>query len=174
MARNLILYAQWVNSKRERKRPMTTTTTTYVWPELPLAQWKDTYETLHMYIQAIGKIRLKLTPLENHWWNVTLYVTHRGLTTSIMPYKAKHLQIDFDFIEHLLRIETTAGLSKTITLQSQSVAEFYQETMVALKSLGISVDIWTTPSEVLDPIPLNRNVTIQHMIQNIRIDSGGF
>lgn len=82
-----------------------------------------------------------------------LYVTHRGLTTSIMPYKAQHLQIDFDFIDHLLRIETTAGLSKTIALQSLSVAEFYQETMAALKSLGTSVNIWTAPSEVPEPIP---------------------
>ena len=133
------------------------TTTTGVWPELPLGQWKDTYETLHMYIQGIGKIRLKLTPLENHWWNVTLYVTPRGMTTSIIPYEAQHFQIDFDFIAHLLRIETTTGLSKTIALQSQSVAEFYQETMTALKSLGISVNIWTTPSEVPDPIPFEQD-----------------
>ena len=133
------------------------TTTTGVWPELPLGQWKDTYETLHMYVQGIGKIRLKLTPLENHWWNVTLYVTPRGMTTSIIPYEAQHFQIDFDFIAHLLRIETTTGLSKTIALQSQSVAEFYQETMTALKSLGISVNIWTTPSEVPDPIPFEQD-----------------
>ena len=72
------------------------------WPELPLAEWKDTFETLHMWTQIVGKIRLKLTPLENHWWNVTLYVTPRGLTTSIMTYKGQHFQIDFDFIDHKL------------------------------------------------------------------------
>jgi hypothetical protein len=88
------------------------------WPELPLAEWKDTYETVHMWTQIVGKIRLKLTPLENHWWNVTLYVTPRGLTTSIMSYKGRHFQIDFDFIAHLLFIETTDGSCKTIALQT--------------------------------------------------------
>ena len=88
------------------------TTAANIWPELPLAEWKDTYETLHMWTQIIGKIRLKLTPLENHWWNVTLYVTPRGLTTSTMSHKCQHFQIDFDFISHLLRIETSAGSSQ--------------------------------------------------------------
>jgi hypothetical protein len=110
-----------------------------------------------MYTQIIGKIRLKLTPLENHWWNVTLYVTPRGLTTSTMSYEALHFQIDFDFIDHVLRIEATTGSCKTIALRSQSVAEFYLETMAALKSLGISVNIRTTPSEVPDPIPFEED-----------------
>ena len=104
-----------------------------------------------------GKIRLKLTPLENHWWNVTLYITPRGLTTSTMSHESQHFQIDFDFIAHLLRIETTVGSHKTIGLRSQPVAEFYQETMAALKSLRLSVNIWTTPSEVPDPIPFERD-----------------
>ncbi|MGC2309421.1 MAG: DUF5996 family protein [Nitrososphaeraceae archaeon] len=147
------------------------TTTTGVWPELPLGQWKDTYETLHMYVQGIGKIRLKLTPLENHWWNVTLYVTPRGMTTSIIPYEAQHFQIDFDFIAHLLRIETTTGLSKTIALQSQSVAEFYQETMAALKSLGISGQ---PPAKFLIQSLLSRIENMRHMIPNMRIGSGVF
>src|SRR5918995_4255565 len=116
-------------------------TTSNLWPELPLAEWKDTYETLHMWTQIIGKIRLALTPRENHWWNVTLYVTPRGLTTSTMSYRSLHLQIDFDFIAHLLRIETTDGSSKTIPLRSRSVAKFYQETMTALESVGLSVNI---------------------------------
>jgi hypothetical protein len=128
-----------------------------IWPELPLAEWKDTYETLHMWTQIIGKIRLKLTPLENHWWNVTLYITPRGLTTSTMSHESQHFQIDFDFIAHLLKIETTVGSHKTIGLRSQSVAEFYQETIAALKSLGLSVNIWTTPSEVPDPIPFEQD-----------------
>jgi hypothetical protein len=91
-----------------------TTTTSSTWPELPLAKWKDTYETLHMWTQIVGKIRLKLTPLENHWWNVTLYVTPRGLTTSAMPYGGLQFQIDFDFIAHFLRIETSDGSSNRI------------------------------------------------------------
>lgn len=134
------------------------TTAINIWPELPLAEWKDTYETLHMWTQIIGKIRLKLTPLENHWWNVTLYVTSRGLTTSTIFYKGRHFQIDFDFIDHLLKIETTAGSSKTIALKPCSVAEFFQETMAALESLGLSVNIWTTPSEVPDPIPFEQDL----------------
>ena len=127
------------------------------WPELPLAEWNDTFETLHMWTQIVGKIRLKLTPLENHWWNVTLYVTPRGLTTSIMAYKGQHFQINFDFIGHLMLIETSHGSSKTIALQPESVAEFYQETMAALESLGISVSIWTTPTEVPDRIPFEQD-----------------
>ena len=127
------------------------------WPELPLAEWKDTFETLHMWTQIVGKIRLKLTPLENHWWNVTLYVTPRGLTTSIMSYKGQHFQIDFDFIDHQLLIETTHGSCKPVVLRPMSVAEFYQETMTALESLGISVNIWTTPTEVSDRIPFEQD-----------------
>lgn len=106
--------------------------TTNPWPALPLAEWKDTYATLHMWTQIVGKIRLALTPLVNHWWNTTLYVTPRGLTTTAMPYNGRQLQIDFDFIDHKLLIETTDGSTKTAALRPCSVAEFYQETMAAL------------------------------------------
>lgn len=135
-----------------------TTTTANTWPDLPLAEWKDTYETLHMWTQIIGKIRLKITALENHWWNVTLYVTPRGLTTSTMSYKGRHFQIDFDFIAHILRIETNTGSSKSVALRSRSVAEFYQATMAALESLGLTINIWTTPSEVPNPIPFEQDL----------------
>jgi hypothetical protein len=134
-----------------------TTTTANTWPELPLAEWKDTYETLHMWTQIVGKIRLKLTPLENHWWNVTLYVTTRGLTTSPMSHKGRHFQIDFDFIAHVLMIETTDGSSKTVALRPRSAADFYRETMAALKSLGMPVTIWTTPVEVPDRTPFEKD-----------------
>ena len=120
------------------------------WPELPLSEWKDTYDTLHMWTQIIGKIRLALNPLVNHWWNVTLYITPRGLTTSTMAYNGQLFQINFDFIAHILLIETTYDSTKTIALRPRSVAEFYQETMAALRSLGIPVTIWTTPVEVSD------------------------
>jgi hypothetical protein len=110
-----------------------------------------------MWTQVVGKIRLKLTPLVNHWWNVPLYVTARGLTTSAMPYNDRILQINFDFIDHLLVIETTEGSTKTIDLRPCSVAEFYQETMAALESLKVPVTIWTTPVEVPDRTPFEED-----------------
>ncbi|HVP82416.1 MAG TPA: DUF5996 family protein, partial [Nitrososphaeraceae archaeon] len=127
------------------------------WPALPLEEWKDTYATLHMWTQIVGKIRLALTPPRNHWWNTTLYVTPRGLTTSPMPYNDKLLQIDFDFIDHLLVIETNEGSAKKISLRSQSVAEFYKEIMAALGSLKMPVTIWTTPVEVQDRTPFEKD-----------------
>src|SRR5215216_4310538 len=131
--------------------------TTNSWPALPLAEWKDTYETLHMWTQIVGKIRLTLSPHMNHWWNTTLYVTSRGLTTSTMPYKGRQLQIDFDFIAHLLVIQTSDGPTKTIALRPRSVADFYQETMATLESLGMPVTIWTTPVEVEDRTPFEKD-----------------
>jgi Family of unknown function (DUF5996) len=110
-----------------------------------------------MWTQVVGKIRLKLTPLVNHWWNVPLYVTARGLTTSAMPYNDRILQINFDFIDHLLVIETTDGSTKTIDLRPCSVAEFYLETMAALESLKMPVIIWTTPVEVPDRTPFEED-----------------
>jgi hypothetical protein len=110
-----------------------------------------------MWTQIVGKIRLALTPLQNHWWNATLYVTPRGLTTSTMTYKGRHLRIDFDFISHNLLIDTADGSSKTIALRPRSVADFYQETMSAMASLGIPVTIWTTPVEVPDRTPFEKD-----------------
>jgi hypothetical protein len=127
------------------------------WPELPLREWEDSYKTLHMWTQIVGKIRLKLTPLLNHWWNVTLYVTPRGLTTSTMSYKGRHFQVDFDFISHLLIIQTSEGSIKTIALRPRSVADFYQETMATMNSLGLPITIWTTPSEVPDRTPFEND-----------------
>ena len=127
------------------------------WPELPLSEWKDTLATLHMWTQIVGKIRLKLSPLENHWWNVPLYVTPRGLTTSAIPYNDRLFQIDFDFINHILVIETTEGSARTIALRPRSVAEFYQEMMAALESLKMPVTIWTTPVEVPDRTPFEQD-----------------
>lgn len=125
----------------------------HTWPPLPLEEWKDTYETLHRWTQIVGKIRLALTPLMNHWWNATLYVTPRGLTTSIMPYDGRYMKIDFDFIAHLLVIETDDGSTNKIPLRPCSVAEFYQEVMSTLGSIGMPVTIWTTPVEVADRTP---------------------
>ena len=131
--------------------------TTNSWPALPLAQWKDTYGTLHMWTQIVGKIRLALAPLVNHWWNVTLYVTPRGLTTSAMPYNDRLIRIDFDFIDHMVLIQTTDGSTKSISLRPRPVAEFYQEMMAAIGSLGMPVKIWTTPVEVPDRTPFEND-----------------
>jgi hypothetical protein len=131
--------------------------TTDLWPELPFTAWKDTYDTLHRWTQIIGKIRLALSPPINHWWNTTFYVTSRGITTSAIPYNNRHLQIDFDFIAHRLIIETTEGSTRTISLRPCSVSEFYQETMAALRSLGMPITIWTTPVEVSDRTPFEED-----------------
>ena len=121
------------------------------WPELILEEWQDTLATVHMWTQVVGKIRLETTPLVNHWWNVPLYVTARGLTTSPMPYRDRIFEIEFDFVEHALWIECNDGATETLALRPQSVAEFYKELMDALHGLGIEVKIWTTPVEVPGP-----------------------
>ena len=128
-----------------------------VWPPLPWEEWKETCATLHMWTQVVGKIRLAQTPLVDHWWNVPLYVTARGLTTSAIPYGALTFEIDFDFIEHQLHIETSDGRAKSIPLAPRSVADFYREVMRSLGELGIEVKIWTTPVEVPNPIPFERD-----------------
>jgi len=130
---------------------------TEVWPSLPLENWKATYSTLHMWMQIVGKIRLACTPPINHWWNVTLYVTSRGLTTSSMPYEGRFFEIEFDFIDHNLVINSSDGSSKTVRLYSRSVAEFYEETMAAVRSLGIAVTIWTIPVEVEERTPFEQD-----------------
>lgn len=127
------------------------------WPRLPLEEWEDTRATLHMWTQVVGKIRLAQTPLVNHWWNVPLYVSPRGLTTTAMPYNQIFFEIEFDFLIHVLTIKCSDGGSATIKLQPKSVAVFYQEVMAALKDLGIDVRIWRMPVEVPDPIPFDED-----------------
>jgi len=122
------------------------------WPVLKFAEWKDTLATLHMWTQVVGKIRLELTPLVNHWWNVPLYVSPRGLTTTSMPYGDRAIEIEFDFIDHKLRIECSDGAVRILDLRPQSVADFYAEVMNALRELNVTVEIWTMPVEVPNPI----------------------
>lgn len=124
-----------------------------VWPELPLDAWRNTYATLHMWTQIVGKVRLALTPLVNHWWNVPLYVTPRGLGTGAMPCADREIGITFDFIEHKLMISSSDGRHASLRLVPKSVADFYGELMQSLESLGVKVRIWPTPVEVSDPIP---------------------
>lgn len=122
------------------------------WPELKFSEWKDTCATLHMWTQVVGKIRLKQTPLVNHWWNVPLYVSARGLTTSAMPHGDRVFEIEFDFIDHELVIKCSDGAATRLALRPQSVASFYAEVMSALRELGLPVKIWTMPVEVPNPI----------------------
>ncbi len=123
------------------------------WPALPLADWKDTYATLHMWTQIVGKIRLAWTPWVNHSWHVTLYVTARGLTTSPIPDGDRTFQLDFDFIDHRLVIQTSTGETRVVPLQPRSVAEFYALVLDTLGELGIRVKIHPTPNEVPGAIP---------------------
>jgi hypothetical protein len=129
------------------------------WPELPLAEWADTCATLHLWTQIVGKIRLAHTPMVNHWWNVPLYVTGRGLTTSLITHPAGGFQIDFDFIGHQLKIEACSGDIATITLEAKTVAAFYAEVMGQLRSLGLETRIWTMPVEIPDAIPFDQDLT---------------
>jgi len=129
------------------------------WPDLPLAEWEATYHTLHMWSQIIGKVRLGLAPLQNHWWNVALYVNTRGLTTSPIPYQGRVFRLQFDFIEHRLELHSSAGEKNAIVLASKSVAAFYRELFSMLRAAGIEVSINPKPQEVPDPIPLDRDET---------------
>jgi Family of unknown function (DUF5996) len=122
------------------------------WPELPLDAWQDTYATLHMWTQIVGKVRLALSPRINHWWEVPLYVNARGLTTSAIPYGNGIFEIQFDFIEHKLDIWTSWGTSKSLPLKPQSVASFYAAFMSTLSTLDIKVKIWSMPVEIANPI----------------------
>jgi len=129
------------------------------WPALPLAEWKDTYATLHMWTQIVGKIRLALSPLINHWWEVPLYVSARGLTTSPIPFRGEIFEIEFDFIGHKLEIRTSSGATKATRLAPQTVADFYHDFMKTLCSLGIDVKIWPMPVEIPNPIRFDQDRT---------------
>jgi hypothetical protein len=127
------------------------------WPELPTAVWRDTYETLHLWTQIVGKIRLSRTPWLNHSWHIALYVTPRGLTTSPVPDGVSTFQIDFDFIDHELRISTSDGATRRFALAGQSVAGFYAATIANLAELGIDVAIDQMPNELPDPIRFSQD-----------------
>jgi hypothetical protein len=127
------------------------------WPELPTAAWRDTYATLHLFTQIVGKIRLARGPWLNHSWHVALYVTARGLTTSPIQDGSSSFQIDFDFIDHHLRISTSEGATRQFALAGQSVAGFYTATMVALAELGIRIAIDDMPNELPEPIRFSQD-----------------
>jgi hypothetical protein len=122
------------------------------WPDLPYPAWRETCTTLHLWTQVVGKIRLSRTPWLNHSWHAVLYVTARGLTTSPIPYGERAFQIDFDFIDHALRVDTSDGPQRRMPLRARSVADFHAAVMAALAGLGIRVEIDEKPNEVPDPI----------------------
>ena len=127
------------------------------WPALPLDAWQDTLATLHMYAQIVGKVRLALTPVINHWWNVPLYVTARGLTTSRIPYADSSFELRFDFLRHQLVLETCDGILKSLPLTPRPVAGFYREVMSMLHEAGIAVKIWRMPVEIPNRIPFDED-----------------
>jgi hypothetical protein len=123
-----------------------------VWPELRVSDWEDTRDTLQLWTQVVGKIRLANTPMMNHWWNVPLYVTARGLTTGLIPHGARAFQIDFDFLTHRLDIAVTDGATRSMPLVPGSVAGFYRDVMASLDELGLTTRIWTMPVEIVGAI----------------------
>src|SRR5207245_11047635 len=128
------------------------------WPELALAEWVETRDTLHLWTQVVGTVRLALEPLVNHWWQVPLYVSARGLTTSLMHAPGVDMEIEFDFVDHRLHMRTSTGEARQVALRPRSVADFYAETTSALDSLGVHVKMLAKPVEIPDAIPLAKDV----------------
>ena len=132
--------------------PMAATSQDGIWPALPQDAWRDTYATLHMWTQIVGKVCLALTPLSNHFWNIAFHVTARGLTTPSLPLGDRALTMTFDFVAHQLVLYCSDGRTETIGLEPRTVADFYRSVMDALRRMGIEVRVWTMPVEVPDPI----------------------
>ncbi|HEY6490505.1 MAG: DUF5996 family protein [Terracidiphilus sp.] len=130
------------------------------WPGLPIGAWSDTCATLQLWMQIVGKVRMKLTPHLNHTWNVTLYPTIRGVTTMPMAQGSVALQIDFDFLDHVLRIECDRGV-RSVPLEPMTVAAFYARLMSELASVGVAMQIWRMPQEVAKPIPFDEDTVHQ-------------
>ena len=129
------------------------------WPPLPFSEWADTYATLHMWTQIVGKVRLALSPHVNHWWEVPLYVSARGLTTSPIPHGNLIFEIEFDFIDHILRVSTNRGDRNSMELRPRTVANFYADFMALLHALKIDVKIWPMPVEIPNPIRFDQDTT---------------
>jgi hypothetical protein len=130
-----------------------------VWPALPVAEWHDTRDTLQLWAQIVGKVRMESTPLMSHWWNVPLYVTARGLTTSLIPHASRAFQVDFDFNAHRLDIAVSDGSAASMPLIARTVADFHAEFTDRLDHLGLTTPIWTMPVEIPDAIPFERDTT---------------
>jgi hypothetical protein len=128
-----------------------------IWPDLPLAAWSETCDTLQLWTQIVGKVRIALTPLVNHWWNATFLVTARGLVAPAMPFSGRTVDVVFDFATHRLVFETSDGRVEEFALEPMAVADFYSEFMQRLRRLGIEVHIWTMPSEIENATPFERD-----------------
>jgi Family of unknown function (DUF5996) len=122
------------------------------WPRLALAGWKDTYETLHLWTQMLGKTRLALSPSQNHWWHIALYVSSRGLRTGPIPYGALQFEVELDLLDHRLIARTCEGLTRSVPLEPRPVADFYRDYLALLRAVGVEVRMWPVPSEIADPI----------------------
>jgi hypothetical protein len=131
--------------------------TTTAWPSLRVEEWSETRDTLHMWTQVVGKVRLAKAPMVNHWWQVVLYVTPRGLTTSAIPDGPRTFEIQFDFVAHELRIDVDTGEHRRVALEPMPVASFYEQTMAALRGLGVEVTIDPRPVEVESTTPFDRD-----------------
>jgi hypothetical protein len=131
--------------------------TTSAWPSLPLEPWRETYETLQLWTQIVGKIRLVQSPWLNHSWHVTLYPTATGLTTSFIPYDSRAFQIDLDFVDHRLVVRSSDGRKGGLALEPQSVATFYRRFMAEMRTLDLPVRIHRTPNEIPDAVPFDRD-----------------
>lgn len=127
------------------------------WPPLPLEQWEETCNTLQLWTQIVGKTRLALAPMQNHWWQVPLYVTARGLGTSPIPHGERTFEVDFDFVDHRLLIRTSDGTTGALPLVPQTVADFYGRYLDALRSLGIGLRIRPVPNEFPNPLPFDED-----------------
>jgi len=131
--------------------------TTSPWPPLPIAEWQETRDTLHLWTQIVGKVRLARTPLLSHWWNVPLTVTARGLSTSMIPTDSESFEIEFDFIDHRLVVSVDSGTQTTMLLTARSVADFYAELMAVLEDLGVATPIWAMPVEIKGAIAFDED-----------------
>jgi hypothetical protein len=123
------------------------------WPPLALGDWRDTYATLHRWTQIVGKTRLALAPMQNHWWQAALYLTARGLGTSPIPYRERSFEVELDFLDHALVVRTSDGGTRTLPLAPRSVADFYREYVALLRALDIEPRIYPVPRELPDATP---------------------
>ena len=132
--------------------------TSDTWPGLPLEAWNETYATLHLWTQIVGKVRMAKAPMVNHWWHVTFAVTPRGFTTGAIPDGHRYFEMTFDFVAQVLRIEVQGGEAREIALAPGSIADFYAQTMAALEALGIEIEIWPVPVEIEHVVPFAEDV----------------
>jgi len=142
---------------RRQEHDLSAQTSEDAWPDLNWRDWQDTGDTLHRWTQIVGKVRMALAPMMNHWWQVALYVNSRGLTTSPIFYGALSFDITFDFIDHALLIETSHGARECLLLEPMSVAEFYSEIFTRLRRLGVDIHVWTMPCEIADAVPFEKD-----------------